>query len=158
MAWAITRAAVQSITIDEAGTFNQYVNRHLYIWYGGNNHILNSTLMYGFIRLLGVSHFIVRLPALIGAAFYITAIYRMCRLLGTSLFVQLILFICLVFNPFIFDHLVAARGYGLALGLLMWAMLYSAEAYVQNGPLVLAWAFHRCVPACRSTPTFLSPS
>lgn len=61
---------------------------------------------------------------MIGTAFYITAAYRLCRLLGTSVFVQLTLFVCLVFNPFIFDYLVAARGYGLALGFLMWAMVY----------------------------------
>ena len=48
--------------------------------------------------------------------------------------------VCLVFNPFIFDHLVAARGYGLALGFLMWAMFYSAESHIQNRPLVVGCA------------------
>src|SRR4051812_14312489 len=120
MAWAIARAAIQSITIDEANTYVQFVARHLYLWYSANNHILNSTLMYGFTRALGVSQFTVRLPALIGAAFYISASYRLCRLLRTSLLVQLTLLVCLVFNPFIFDFLVAARGYSLALGFLMW--------------------------------------
>ena len=108
------------------------------LWYAANNHILNSTLMYGFTRVLGLSQFTARLPALIGAAFYISAAYRLCRLLGASLFVQLTLFVCLVFNPFIFDYLVAARGYGLALGFLMWALVYSAEAHLQRRPLCLA--------------------
>ena len=127
LAWAIARAAVQSITIDEANTYVQFVSGHLYLQYAANDHILNSTLMYGFTRLLGLSQFTARLPALLGAAFYITAAYRLCRLLGASLFVQVTVFVCLVFNPFIFDYLVAARGYGLALGFLMWAMVYSAE-------------------------------
>ncbi|MGH9645620.1 MAG: hypothetical protein ACRD4E_02285 [Bryobacteraceae bacterium] len=134
MAWAIARAAVQSITIDEANSYIQYASRHLYLWYGANNHILNSTLMYGFTRLLGPSQFTARLPALLGAALYITASYRLCRLLAASAFVQLTVFACLVFNPFIFDYLVAARGYGLALGFLMWAIVYSAE----EGPTVAA--------------------
>ena len=138
MAWAIARAAVQSITIDEAVTYNTFVFTRHYLWYAANNHILNSTLMFGFTRVLGLSQFTARLPALIGAAFYITAAYRLCRLLGTSLFVQLTVFVCLVYNPFIFDHLVAARGYSLALGFLMWALVYSAEAYLQEGSLVLA--------------------
>jgi len=127
MAWAIARAAIQSITIDEANTYLQFVARHLYLWYSANNHILNSTLMYGFTRALGVSQFTVRLPALVGTAFYISATYRLCLLLRASLLVRLTLFVCLVFNPFIFDYLVAARGYSLALGFLMWAMVYSAE-------------------------------
>ena len=77
----ITRAAVQSITIDEANTYMFFVSRHLYLWYAANNHILNSTLMYGFTRMFGLSQFTARLPALLGAAFYISAAYRLCRLL-----------------------------------------------------------------------------
>ncbi len=140
MAWAITRAAVQSITMDEATTYNIFVFNRRFLWYAANNHILNSMLMYAFTKILGASQFTVRLPALIGAAFYITAAYRLCRLLGASLLVQLTVFVCLVFNPFIFDYLVAARGYGLALGFLMWAMVYSAEVHLQEGPLVVACA------------------
>jgi uncharacterized membrane protein len=132
MAWAITRAAVQSITVDEAGTYNVFVAQRLFLRYASNNHVLNSTLMYGFTRLLGPSQFTVRLPALIGAAFYITAAYRLCRLLGASLLVQVTIFVCLVFNPFIFDHLVAARGYGLALGFLMWAIVYPVRWHLEG--------------------------
>jgi len=140
MAWAIMRAAVQSITIDEAVTYNIWVFNGHYLWYAANNHILNSTLMYAFTGLLGLSQFTARLPALIGAALYISAAYRFCRLLGASVFVQLTMFVCLVFNPFILDYLVAARGYGLALGFLIWAMLYSAEAHLKGRFLVLACA------------------
>jgi hypothetical protein len=48
--------------------------------------------------------------------------------------------VCLVFNPFIFDYLVAARGYSLALGFLMWALLFFAESYLREGPLITACA------------------
>ena len=140
MAWAIARAAVQSITIDEAVTYNIWVFNRRYLWYGANNHILNSTLMYVSTRLLGLSQFTARLPALFGAALYISAAYRLCRLLKASMFVELTVFVCLVFNPFIFDHLVAARGYGLALGFLMWAIAYSAEARTQGRYLTMSCA------------------
>ena len=33
--------------------------------------------------------------------------------------IQVPLFVCLVYNPFVFDFFVAARGYGLALALLL---------------------------------------
>jgi len=141
MVWAIARAHVQSITIDEADTYNSFVFRHLYLWWAANNHILNSTLMYGFTEWLGASQFTVRLPALLGAALYMGAVYRLCRLLGASLFVQATLFVCLVFNPFIFDFLVAARGYSLALAFMMWAIVYFTEQYLQeNGWLLMACA------------------
>jgi len=141
MAWAVARAYVQSITIDEADTYNSFVFRHLYLWWAANNHIVNSTLMYGFTEWLGTSQFTVRLPALLGAALYIAAVYRLCRLLGASLLVQVTLFLCMVFNPFIFDFLVAARGYGLALGFLMWAMVYFTEQYIQKE----GWILTACV-------------
>ena len=138
MAWAVARAMVQSITIDEAVSYNLFAVRHLYLWYSANNHILNSALMYGFTRILGLSQFTARLPALLGAALYIWAAYRLVRLLGASLLVQLTVFLCLVFNPFIFDHLVAARGYGLALAFLMWAIVYSAESHLRERSLAEA--------------------
>lgn len=146
IAWAVARAAVQSITVDEAMTYTVFVSPGLYLRYAANNHILNSTLMYGFTKMLGLSQFTARLPALLGAALYIAAAYRLCRLLGekgtlrASLFVQLTVFVCLVFNPFILDYLVAARGYGLALGFLMWAMVYPVWTEEQGGSLLLACA------------------
>jgi hypothetical protein len=141
MAWAISRAAVQSITVDEAMTYNIFVHNRLLFWPSANNHILNSLLMYMCTKVLGVSQFTARLPALIGAALYITAAYRLCRLVGGPLISQVVLLVCLVYNPFIFDYLVAARGYGLALGFLLWAFVYSAEWHLhQRGSLFFACA------------------
>jgi hypothetical protein len=154
LAWAVTRAAVQSITIDESVSYNLFASRHLYLLFNANNHILNSTLMYGFTRLLGPSQFTARLPALLGAALYIGAAYRFCRLLGASLFLQATVFVCLVFNPFIFDYLVAARGYGLALGFLMWALVSFAESNLQGGPLVAACAISSACAAMSISANF----
>jgi len=126
MAWAISRAAIQSITIDEATTYNIFVFNRLLFLPHANNHLLNTLLMYVCTKVLGLSQFTARLPALIGAALYITAAYRLCRLVSRPLILQVVLLVCLVYNPFIFDYLVAARGYGLALGFLMWAIVYSA--------------------------------
>ena len=69
------------------------------------------------LRCSASSHLTVRAPALLGAAIYIAASLLVCRKLTPDLHVQWPLFVCLVYNPFIFDHLVAARGYALALGL-----------------------------------------
>jgi hypothetical protein len=122
LVWAIARACIQSITIDEAATYIHLVRTGLLFWPASNNHILNTVLMWLFTQMFGTSELTVRLPALIGATLYITASYRVCGLLSRSLILQLVLFVCLVYNPFIFDYLVAARGYALALGFLMWAI------------------------------------
>jgi hypothetical protein len=84
--WAIARACVQSITIDEADTYLVWVARHdPSHWQGAsNNHILNSLLMRLFTSVFGVSHLSVRTPALLGAALYIGAAYLLCRKLALA--------------------------------------------------------------------------
>ena len=54
-----------------------------------------------------------RLPALLGGLLYIFATYRLTALLTRSGVLSWSLFACFVYNPFIVDYLVAARGYGL---------------------------------------------
>jgi len=126
--WAVARACVQSITIDEADTYLVWVARHDPSQWeaASNNHVLNSLLMRLFTSVFGVSHLSVRAPALLGAALYILAAYLLCRKLTPELRVQWPVFVCLVYNPFIFDHLVAARGYALALGFLMCMLAIAA--------------------------------
>ncbi len=119
--WAVARACVQSITIDEADTYLVWVARRdpAHWQAASNNHVLNSLLMRLFTSVFAVSQLSVRAPALLGAAIYILAAYLLCRKVTPDLRLQWPLFVCLVYNPFIFDHLVAARGYALALGFLM---------------------------------------
>jgi len=74
-----------------------------------------------------------RIPALLGGLLYIFAMYRLCALLTSNLALKWALFVCLVYNPFIMDYLVAARGYGLALGFLGLAMYLLARTLVLVG-------------------------
>ena len=136
--WAIARAAVQSITIDEADTFLVWVARpNPSHWEAAsNNHVLNSLLMRLTTGLFGVSHLSVRAPALLGAAIYIAAAWALCRLVAPTLIVQWPLLVALIFNPFVFDHLVAARGYALALAFLMAAVAIAAYADERDWPVI----------------------
>ena len=126
--WAVARAAVQSITIDEATTYELWVAPSEPVFWSGasNNHILNSILMRLSTSLFGVSHLTVRGPALVGAFLYISTAYVFCRLVTNSRMRQWTIFICLVGNPFVFDYLVAARGYGLATAMLLGALVVAA--------------------------------
>jgi hypothetical protein len=129
--WAVARAALQSVTGDEADTYTAFVARQTDLhWYpAANNHILNSLLIRVTTAIFGVSHLSLRAPALLGAALYIAAAFVLCRLIATRARVRLPLFVCLVFNPLVFDHFVAARGYGFALALWLWAVTAQAWAY-----------------------------
>ena len=130
MAWAIVRAHVQAITIDEAVTFTNFVRPASPAFWTAhaNNHLLNSILTWGFARVFRASNLVARSGALIGAAIYILAAYFLSALIAARFVLRVFLFICLVFNPFIFDFLVAARGYGLASGFLLSAICLVAYA------------------------------
>lgn len=135
MLWAVARAWVQSITIDEADTYLTFVGRAApyHWWAAANNHILNSALMRMFTLVFGVSHLTVRAPALIGAAIYIAASLWICTLLTDDVWIRWPLFVSLVYNPFVFDYLVAARGYGMALAFLMCAIAAAMTARARAG-------------------------
>jgi hypothetical protein len=122
--WAILRACAQSITIDEADTYLFFVSRSAgFIWYpSSNNHVLNSLLMWITTGLLGTSSITVRAPAILGSVVYICVCYFLCERITNQFILKLPLFICLIYNPFIFDFMVAARGYSLALAFLMAAI------------------------------------
>lgn len=87
-----------------------------------NNHLLNSLLMRAFTTIFGISNLSVRAPALIGAAIYIAACFGLCRILSHRALIRIPLFICLIFNPLVFDFFVAARGYSLAIAFLTLAL------------------------------------
>jgi hypothetical protein len=130
MVWAIARARVQAITIDEAVTYTNFVRRADPSFWSvhANNHILNSILTWCFARVFSASHLAARSGALIGAAIYILASHFLSAFIADRFLLRVSLFICLVFNPFIFDFLVAARGYGLASGFLLSAICFVAHA------------------------------
>lgn len=144
MVWAIVRAHVQAITIDEAVTYTNFVRpADPAFWTAhANNHVLNSILAWCFTRAFGTSNLVARSGALIGAAIYITAAYFLCVLIAERFLLRVFLFICLVFNPLIFDFLVAARGYGLASGFLLSAVCFVAYSLAPDAK------FRRVARAC----------
>ncbi len=122
----VWRARTQSITIDEAFTYNLYLTtpwKDIFTHYDANNHVLYTLLARTAVRWFGRSEFAFRLPSLLAGLLYFWAVYRLARLLfGTGLLFLLALGItCL--NPYVLDFFSAARGYGLALALFLWGLL-----------------------------------
>ena len=126
--WEIARAAVSSITIDEANTWSAFVAPpYPAHWLAAtNNHVLNSMLMRLSVALFGLGHLSVRAPALLGAAIYLCAALVLTAAVTTRTLTRLALFVCLAANPFLLDFLVAARGYSLAMAFLTAAVAIAA--------------------------------
>ena len=156
MIWLISRACLQSVTIDEADAYLGYAAppwpSH---WYPASaNHVLNSILVRILTHLFAPSHLTLRGPALLGAAIYIASIYRLCALISNNPMLTVPLFISLVYNPYIMDYLVAARGYGLAIGLLMAAISILAPQLPSRPPPLKACMFASACAALSFTANF----
>lgn len=122
----IYRAATLALTIDEATTYVVYVHHG---WNGifngpfdANNHILYSILEKFTRQWFGMSELSLRLPALLGAGLFLWSLGWLCALLVPGLWFSLLAFLVISANPLTLDFMVAARGYGLALGLLAFGL------------------------------------
>jgi len=124
----VYRAATQSITSDEAFTYNHFAggDEPLRV-YDANNHVLFTWLARASVRVFGLSEFSLRLPAVLAGWLYLTAVFAICRRWFTPSWLFLLATATLVLNPFVLDFLSAARGYSLALALLAWALYLTAR-------------------------------
>ncbi len=141
----VVRACLQSATLDEADAYLGYcaMDWPSQFYATSGNHVLNSIVERFVTTVFGLSHLTFRFGAIIGAAIYIMAAYRLCLLLIESAWVRWPLFLCLVYNPFILDYLIASRGYSMALGLLLTAVLMIVQALVDENEQV----YRRCALA-----------
>lgn len=94
-----------------------------FIWYpSSGNHVLYTLLSRFTTWLFGLNKLTLRIPAIVAAAIYITSALDISVLLTKSKVLRLSLFVAHVYNPFVMDYLVAARGYSLALAFLLAAL------------------------------------
>lgn len=125
LAYSTLRAYLLSMTHDEALTYiyfayfpKSYLELIRYYIPTTNHHLLNSVLIRFFTSHFGNSEFVIRLPALIGHALFLTGSYlTLKRFLRGSL---LLVGACAItLHPFLIDYFSCARGYSLALGFMM---------------------------------------
>jgi hypothetical protein len=148
-AFVVIRAYLQAVTIDEADSAMFYaLKEDPAHWAAGSaNHILNTILVRFVTTIFGVSAFIIRIPAIAGAFLYFVAIARIAGRLSFDRpqWQFWVLFGLLGTNPLLLDHLVAARGYSLAIGFLTLALSELFEdqdpATVRRVGLYVALAF-----------------
>jgi Dolichyl-phosphate-mannose-protein mannosyltransferase len=127
LATNVYRAWTQSITIDEARSYNIFISEPLsrmFAVYDATNHVLQTLLSKISIMLFGLAEFTLRLPSVLGGLLYLVSCYRLSRYLFGTGWLLTFSVLALGLNPAVLDYLSAARGYGLGLGLLMWAFTH----------------------------------
>jgi hypothetical protein len=125
LATNLYRAATQSIVHDEALTWNLYLAgpvSDIFHYYSPNHHFLATVLFRISTTLFGDSEFAMRLPTLFAGAWFFWTVFRLCGLIFGDGWLFLTSCAVLVLNPILLDFLVAARGYGLAIAGLFWAL------------------------------------
>ncbi len=118
------RAEHQSITIDEAHTFNYYVAgpwSNFYARYIPHNHVLYSFAARASVAVFGTSEVALRLPSVIAGFFLVLGTFRVLEMVNSRA-LRWAALIALSLNPLLLDFTVAARGYGLGLAFLVWAI------------------------------------
>ncbi|MEO6039306.1 MAG: hypothetical protein ABIQ93_12915 [Saprospiraceae bacterium] len=135
--YIILRAWLLPITHDEGSTIINHVPRRLFdsLFYEReanlNNHILNTLAIKALLGIFPGNQFVVRLPVLVGGCLYLWAGLALCRRLSDHALIRLFGVVMLLGNPFLLEFFSLARGYGLALGLMMMA-LYQAWRFLEN--------------------------
>ena len=119
------RAATQSIVHDEALSWELYISgpiSAIFQTYTANNHFLATLLFRISTTFFGDSEFAMRLPSVLAGAWFFWTVFQLCALLFSDGWFFLLGFAVLTLNPILLDFLVAARGYGLAMAGLFWAL------------------------------------
>jgi 4-amino-4-deoxy-L-arabinose transferase-like glycosyltransferase len=130
----VYRASTQSITSDEAFAQSLFLTgswTHLFDSFDACHHVLHTILCKLSVSLFGLSEFTLRIPSLLGGLLYLVTVFRLSRRVFGEGRLFLLSAALLTLNPLMLDYMSAARGYGLALGLFLWAMyqmlLYAGE-------------------------------
>lgn len=112
-------------------------------YYDACNHVLHTLLMKLSSLVFGTGELALRIPSLIGALLYFTAVYRLTLLLFRG-WPQLLAVGAMVLHPMVLDFMVAARGYGLALALFTWSFYFAVSWLIKGFDRRLLWRSGVC--------------
>ncbi len=131
----VYRAATQSLTIDEAFTYQLYLAKNLraiLTEYDANNHVLYTLLAKLSVGMFGTGEFAIRLPSVLGGLVYFYAVFRVCWFFFADRFLFVVGVAALTLNPFVLDFLSAGRGYGLGLALWMLGLWFLLDGRLER--------------------------
>jgi 4-amino-4-deoxy-L-arabinose transferase-like glycosyltransferase len=137
------RAAHQSIVHDEAFSFLRFIHgpwSSLWSgWYDAANHVLYSFLAKLSVAVFGLSDFSLRLPSVVAGFFFIWGVFRVLESCESRL-IRWIAYLAIGLHPLLMDFSIAARGYGLGIALLVWAIHASLHGRPIRGGFLLGFA------------------
>ena len=133
------RADRLSMTHDECGSWTIWTDFPIFkchyspdCWGTANLHWLYVLLMKPSIQLFGNSELAIRLPSLLGHAVYLVFSWKLVKSWTNRAWMALFGFVLLNTNLFLLDFFSLARGYGLAMSMMM-VSLYFLSRFVQTG-------------------------
>jgi hypothetical protein len=130
------RAATQSMVHDEALTWDLYLAgpaSAIFQFYSPNHHFLATILFRISTTFFGNSELAMRLPAVLAGAWFFWTVFQLCGLVFGEGWWFLLGCAVLTLNPILLDFLVAARGYGLAMAGLFWALFQMLAWFQESG-------------------------
>jgi len=119
----VYRAVTQSLTIDEAYTYNRFLSTDLRVAlteYDANNHVLYTLLAKPAVKLFGEREWVVRLPGVLAGLLYFVVVYLLARFLFGEGWLFFLAVAAMSLNPYVLDFLSCARGYGM--GIALWLL------------------------------------
>jgi hypothetical protein len=119
------KAYLMVFTGDEAASFYdiQYMNFAYLFGAIANSHLLNTLYIYPLVKLGVYSPFMLRLANVLAFLMYAYGCYRLLKDLNKPV-LSTFGFLLLITNPFLIDYFSLCRGYGMALGFMLIAMVY----------------------------------
>lgn len=126
IAYVVTLAVVVPFSVDEAWTWDEFVKGEFWnvVTYAHpvpNNHILNSLLAKPF-NAISSSELSLRMPNILAFLLYLYAAYSISVNLFTHKLLSVCLFASLMFNTNLIHFFALCRGYGISIGLLLFAI------------------------------------
>lgn len=161
--YSTLRADRLSLTHDECGSWEAWTDFPIFqcyysldCWNTANLHWLYVLLMKPAIHLFGNSELAIRLPALLGHVVYLVFSGMLVRSWASRYWLALFGFILLNTNAYLLEFFSLARGYGLAMAMLILSLYYLGR-YVQTGRIgALAGTFGGAALAVLSNFTLLN--
>ncbi|MEX2597506.1 MAG: hypothetical protein WEC59_11310, partial [Salibacteraceae bacterium] len=123
--WVVIRSLSIPITPDEAFGFFNYIQKGQLFppeakW-DANNHLLNTILSFGAVKVFGNGLFVLRLANVLAYGLFLLVIVRLAQELR-SLQLKISLFVLLAFSPLLVEFFALSRGYGLSMAFLLWGV------------------------------------
>ncbi len=133
----VIKAAKVQVTVDEAYTLSILTKENVWnlVSYKDsytNNHILNTLLCKLSFAVFGMDQVAGRLPNLLSFLLYFSFVWRYSRRFFSDDFVGLMFVVVMVGNPYMLDFFSLARGYGLAISLMMTSIYFAARFVLED--------------------------